>query len=64
MSVAEMKLEAINQISKLIDESALKEILEHLSQLRKKEDVKNLSLSKHYQDIKAKYGDVLEKLAQ
>ena len=33
MSVAEMKLAAINEISKLTSEHAVKDILEHLVQL-------------------------------
>ena len=34
MSVAEMKIEAINQITGLTEESSLREILEHLSKLK------------------------------
>ncbi len=61
MSVAEMKIEAINQITRLTEEDSLKEILAHLSKLSKQ---KELNLSKHYNDIKGKYEDVLKKLAQ
>ena len=61
MSVAEMKIEAINQITRLTEESSLKEILVHLSKLNKQ---KELNLSQHYNDIKNKYEDVLKKLAQ
>ena len=61
MSVAEMKLEAINQIAKLTEESSLKEILEHLSKLNNQ---KEMNLSQHYDDIKSKYADVLKKLAE
>ncbi len=61
MSVAEMKIEAINQITRLTEEDSLKEILAHLSKLNKQ---KELNLSKHYNDIKCKYEDVLKKLAQ
>ena len=61
MSVAEMKIEAINQITRLTEEDSLKEILEHLSKLNKQ---KELNLSRHYNDIKSKYEDVLKKLAQ
>ncbi len=61
MSVAEMKIEAINQITRLNEEQSLKEILIHLSKLDKQ---KELNLSKHYDDIKAEYGNVLKKLAQ
>ena len=61
MSVAEMKIEAINQITRLTEESSLKEILEHLSKLNKQ---KELNLSQHYNDIKSKYEEALKKLAQ
>ncbi len=61
MSVAEMKIEAINQITRLTEENSLKEILEHLSKLNKQKEV---NLSQHYNDIKSKYEDVLRKLAQ
>ncbi len=61
MSVDEMKLKAISQITRLTEESPLKEILEHLSQLNSKSE---LNLSQHYAEIKSKYGDVLKKLAQ
>lgn len=61
MSVAEMKIEAINQITRLTEEHSLKEILAHLSKLNKQ---KELKLSQHYNDIKGKYEDVLKKLAQ
>jgi len=61
MSVAEMKIEAINQITKLMEEDSVKEILEHLSKLKKPD---TLNLSRHYNDIKNKYDDVLTKLAQ
>ncbi len=56
-----MKVEAINQITRLTEENSLKEILEHLSKLSKH---KELNLSRHYDDIKSKYEDVLKKLAQ
>ena len=56
-----MKIEAINQITRLTEESSLKEILEHLSKLNKQ---KELNLSQHYDEIKSKYEEVLKKLAQ
>ena len=44
MSIAEMKLEAINKISSLSEEKALKEIIEHLDNLKgsSKNDTINL----------------------
>jgi hypothetical protein len=61
MSLAEMKVKAISQITRLTEENSLKEILEHLSKLNSNSE---LNLSQHYEDIKSKYGDVLKKLAQ
>ena len=61
MSVAEMKIEAINQITRLNEEESLKEILMHLSKLTKQAE---LNLSQHYSEIKEQYTDVLKKLAE
>ena len=61
MSLAEMKVKAISQITRLNEENSLKEILEHLSKLNSNSE---LNLSQHYEEIKSKYGDVLKKLAQ
>jgi hypothetical protein len=61
MSVAEMKIEAINQITRLTEEESLKEILIHLSKLNKE---KELNLSQHYNEIKDQYEDVLKKLSE
>ena len=62
MSVAEMKMKAVNQIINLKDEESVKEILEHLEKLNATKS--ELNLSQHYNTIKEQYGDVLEKLAQ
>ena len=56
-----MKIEAIDQITRLTEEDSLKKILAHLSKLNKQND---LNLSQHYEDVKSKYEDVLKKLAQ
>ncbi len=56
-----MKVEAINQITKLKEENSLKEILDHLSKLNKHSEI---NLSQHYEAIKNQYSDVLKKLAQ
>ncbi len=61
MSVAEMKIKAISQITRLTEENSLKEILEHLSKLNSKNE---LNLSQQYEEIKSKYSDFLKKLAQ
>ena len=63
MSVAEMKLEAINKITKLENETVLQEVLALLENATGKE-TEDSSLTKNYDAIKAQYGDVLQKLAQ
>ncbi len=62
MSVAEMKLEAINKITGMQDEAILKEVLSYLEE--KYNNKGEYNLSRHYDAIKEQYGDVLEKLAQ
>jgi hypothetical protein len=64
MSIAEMKLAAINEISNLNDEKALKEVLSVLAGLAKPEQIDNMNLSQHYENIKNQYSKVLEKLVQ
>ena len=65
MSIAEMKLLAINEIAKLEDENAVKEILDHLAKFIKDDnDVKSLNLSQHYEAVKKQFGNTLQKLAQ
>ena len=63
MSVAEMKLAAINEISKLKSESAVKEILDHLVQISK-EDKPQFDPDVFFDKASDKYDDVLRKLAQ
>ncbi|MCH5716963.1 hypothetical protein [Niabella hibiscisoli] len=64
MSVLEMQLAAIKEITKLEDENALREVLEHLAKISSKEEQKPLNLSQHYNKVKEQYGNVLQKLAQ
>lgn len=64
MSVAEMKLQAISEISKLNSEKAIQQILEHLSSLNEIEKDTPLNLSQHYDRIAKKYGGTLAKLAK
>ena len=60
-----MKLQAISEISKLENENALKEILEHLSKMSIEGGVdKPLNLFQHYDQVKDQYGETLQKLAQ
>jgi hypothetical protein len=63
MSVAEMKLKAINKITNLDNETLLQKVLSLLENAAGKESEDN-NLSKNYEAIKAQYGDVLQKLAQ
>lgn len=63
MSVAELKLKAINHLTNLKTEESVKEILEQLEKLDEQEN-KTLNLSQHYPAIKEQYGSVLEKLAK
>jgi hypothetical protein len=63
MSVAEMKLAAIAEISKLNDENAVKEILAHLAKISI--EVKHpFDVEAFFKKASAKYGDVLQKLAE
>lgn len=64
MSTAEMKLAAINEISKLQSEAAVKEILEHLAKMSFAKENKLLNLSQHYDKVVEQYGSTLQKLAQ
>lgn len=63
MSIAEMKLAAINEIGKLSDEKAVKEILEHLAKISNSEN-KKFDADAFFQKASEKYDDVLQKLAQ
>ncbi len=63
MSVAEMKLAAINEINKLHDENAIKEILEHLARISK--EVKQpFDVDAFFKKASESHGDVLQKLAK
>lgn len=63
MSVAEMKLAAINEISKLKSESAVREILEHLIKISK-DDKPQFDPDVFFNGASDRYDDVLKKLAQ
>jgi hypothetical protein len=63
MSIAEMKLAAINEISKLGDEKAVREILEHLAKISNNENNK-FDADSFFQKTSEKYDDVLQKLAE
>ena len=63
MSIAEMKLAAINEIANLNDEKALKEVLEHLVKISNNEN-KKFDADIFFQKASEKYDDVLQKLSQ
>ena len=67
MSVAELKEEAIRQFAIKVesaeDEAVLKIIIDFLGGIRAK-DTNGISLSKHYDSIKSKYGPALKRLAE
>lgn len=67
MSVLELKEEAIRQfaikVEAMDDEAGLKIVLDFLKGISA-EDKNGANLSRHYEDIKLKYGSVLEKLAK
>jgi cytochrome c556 len=63
MSVAEMKLVAINEIAKLNNENELKEILEHLAKLSGAIE-EPFDVEAFLKKASEKYDVVLQKLAQ
>ena len=66
MSVGEKKEEALRRLKQKLettdDEQIVNAILEMISNIDTNE--KTIDLSRHYNDIKSKYADVLMKLAQ
>ena len=64
MSIAEKKLKAIDEISKLDSEKAVEEILLFLSQIGVEEKKSELDIDSFYKETAAKYGSVLQKLAE
>ena len=65
MSISEMKLIAISEITKMENEDAVKKILDHLAKINiESNPTTPLSLFKHYDKIKEQYDTTLQKLAQ
>ncbi len=62
MNNIEKKRYALEKIAALQNEAALDEIIIHLEKLEKENKVYNLS--QHFDEVNAKYGDALRKLAQ
>ncbi len=63
MNTAEMKIELINKITKINNESVLKEVLALLKEANEKDEL-SINLTRNYEAVKEQYGDVLQKLAQ
>lgn len=64
MSIAELKLKAIEKIASLDNEETLKNILEQLNKKEDKPDSKVHNLSEHFESISKRYNHTLKKLAQ
>ncbi len=64
MSIAELKLKAIENLTTLNNEETLKNILNQLEGKESTTNRKLLNLSKHFESISSRYDDTLKKLAQ
>ncbi|MEO8569783.1 MAG: hypothetical protein ABI419_11615 [Ginsengibacter sp.] len=64
MSIAELKLKAIEKLTTLDNEETLKNILNQLEGKENKSEVKIHNLSQHFESISNRYNDALKKLAQ
>jgi hypothetical protein len=64
MSISEMKVLAFEKLSALNEESAIKEILEHLETLNTNKKSKVYNLSSHLESINERYSETLQKLAE
>ena len=60
MSVAEMKIKAIEKITALNDEAVVKEVLAYIEKL----NVQQFDADKFFKKAAEQYGDVLKKLAE
>lgn len=64
MSVAEMKLKALEALALLKDETAIKEIYAHLEKLQSNPKIKTTNLSDKFESISNRYDATLKKLAE
>ncbi len=64
MSIAELKLKAIEKLASLEDETTLKNILSQLDETENLSNSKIHNLSKHFDSISSRYSETLQKLAQ
>lgn len=62
MSIAELKLKAIEALALLKDEESIKEIYMHLEKIQSSQ--KSTKLSNKFESISQRYDKTLEKLAQ
>ncbi len=63
MSVAEIKVHLINQITTIENEDLLEKVLELINEsIEDQNDI--IDLSSTYNEVKTQYGDVLQKLAE
>lgn len=63
MRIEEMKLEAINEISKIESKEELQEVLLCMKEISLKKST-SLNLSQHYDTVSKQYAGVLKQLAQ
>lgn len=64
MSVAEMKLHALEVLALLKDESAIREIYELLEKIQSNQKATTLNLSDKFDSISKRFDETLQKLAQ
>ncbi|HET7118138.1 MAG TPA: hypothetical protein VFI29_16695, partial [Hanamia sp.] len=64
MSIAEMKLKAIEKIATLSNAETLKSILNELDKSENKSEMKVHNLSQHFESISKRYDSTLKKLAK
>jgi len=59
-----MKIEVINKVTNLNNETLLKQVLSLLKNTNETDQPSSYNLSGTYESIKEQYGEVLQKLAQ
>lgn len=64
MSVAEMKLKALEALASLNDESAIMEIYVHLEKIQSSQKINTSNLSDKFESISKRFDKTLQKLAQ
>ncbi len=64
MSIAELKLKAIEKLTTLDNEDTLMKILNQLEEKENTQNIESHNLSEHFQSISSRYDNTLKKLAQ